>query len=272
MDFVECVEKELEFQRNMLQQFRRLKAIRSEGELFYREKPGGYKEFYIKRPGAARRRYVCKRDFEQVTRLQVKKYGEVGAEAAEGNIELLSKIVDGYNELGMSALNGKLPEAYRMPDVTRAEEIRRLAAKPFPQSENSSYSEHLIHSTNFGLIVRSKNEVHIAERLRAAQIEFYYERALKLWDGESGNWETVFPDFTIMLPDGRKIFWEHAGRMDKSGYRERHNRKMKLYYENGIYQPHNLIVTFDGPDGRHPGIEIGLIIDKVLVPAAKSRF
>ena len=55
-------------------------------------------------------------------------------------------------------------------------------------------------------------------------------------------------------------------------YEEMDRKRMRLYFLNGIYQPLNLIVTVDGPDGEFCRTEIGMIIDSLLVPMAKSRF
>ena len=48
------------------------------------------------------------------------------------------------------------------------------------------------------------------------------------------------------LPDGSIVYWEHFGMMDKKDYQEKNYRKLQNYLANGIYPPHNLIVTFDG--------------------------
>ncbi|MGN0734953.1 MAG: hypothetical protein ACI4LP_03945, partial [Anaerovoracaceae bacterium] len=53
---------------------------------------------------------------------------------------------------------------------------------------------------------------------------------------------------------------------------EMDRKRMRMYFLNGIYQPLNLIVTMDGPDGEFCGAEIGMIIDSLLAPMAKSRF
>ena len=82
----------------------------------------------------------------------------------------------------------------------------------------------------------------------------------------------IYPDFTIILADGTVIYWEHKGMLDNQEYVESDNERMQLYYINGIYQPHNLIVTGDGPNGEYCGAQISMIVNNILVPMSVSRF
>ena len=144
------------------------------------------------------------------------------------------------------------------------------------QSENPFRQQDLIHMVSNGLNVRSKNELLIAEMLLRAGVNFRYEKALLLEidiseeDGYSiyGS-RTIYPDFTIYLDDGTVIYWEHAGRMNDPEYRKRHFEKIALYHENGIYEPKNLIVTMDGPDGSFDVISINKIIQDRILNAVK---
>ena len=60
--------------------------------------------------------------------------------------------------------------------------------------------------------------------------------------------KTYYPDFTIILPDGRVFYWEHKGLLKNYDYSERDILKTTDYNVNGIYQPHNYIVTEEGPE------------------------
>lgn len=76
--------------------------------------------------------------------------------------------------------------------------------------------------TSFGLKVRSKSEVFIAEKLREKNILFSYEKPL------TANGKTYYPDFTIYL--GKKEFyWEHFGLMNDEVYAKKTAVKMKWY-------------------------------------------
>ena len=79
-------------------------------------------------------------------------------------------------------------------------------------------------------------------------LEFYYEKKLTLTDPD-GRPIPVYPDFTILLGLEGYLFWEHKGMMLNEDYLRADQRKMRVYFENGIFPPKNLIVTCDGPDG-----------------------
>ena len=71
-------------------------------------------------------------------------------------------------------------------------------------------------------------------------VKYEYERLLQL---ESN----VFyrPDFTIILPNGEIIIWEHCGMMDDPGYRKRWESKREKYEQHNFIEKKNLIVTYE---------------------------
>jgi len=105
----------------------------------------------------------------------------------------------------------------------------------------------------------------IADALYMFQVPQSYERKLVLTDSFGQSYE-VYPDFTIPLPDGRFIYWEHKGRMYDPKYQRRNQWKENLYFLNGIYPPHNLIITMDGPHQEFNLQEIHQIIKGLILP------
>lgn len=95
-----------------------------------------------------------------------------------------------------------------------------------------------IYSTVKGDRVRSKSEVIIANLLAQNGIAYEYEKKLEY---ENGKW--IEPDFTITLPDGRKLYWEHLGLLGVESYDKRWIEKQDIYdkFYNG-----KLIVTYEG--------------------------
>ena len=110
--------------------------------------------------------------------------------------------------------------------------------------QNPIFLEYKIHRTSFGLMVRSKSEVIIAELLYAMGIPFRYDAELRLKD-ENGNIHIKSPDFLIMTPDGKLIVWEHWGLFEKEDYREQNYPKLELYFQNDYILSQNLIITMD---------------------------
>jgi len=106
------------------------------------------------------------------------------------------------------------------------------------------FQEDVIQTTMGGLNVRSKSEAIIAGILEQKGIPFRYEAKLVLGERE------FYPDFTLLRPrDGKIIYWEHFGMLKDEEYQQRANRKLKIYYKNGLNPWDNLIVTNDGFNG-----------------------
>ncbi|WP_344969097.1 ATP-dependent RecD-like DNA helicase [Streptosporangium fragile] len=146
-----------------------------------------------------------------------------------------------------------IDELLELTVSTGSETARRLTDLFFPPAPRAVFfpdgspagtlDSRLIHMTGNGTLVRSKNEVIIAEILDELVPGYWrYERPLTL------NGRTYRPDFTIHTPDGRTLFWEHLGMIESPAYRESWERKA-LWYEEGGVLPHtkggSLILTTD---------------------------
>ena len=134
----------------------------------------------------------------------------------------------------------------------------------FSGSKRSFLEERLIHRTIRGEMVSSKNELAIANILygleKDGHLTYYVEPQLP-FDNGRGRWA----DFKVEAK-GQTWYWEHCGMLDDEHYRERWERKKKLYSDNGfsIYSKKNksgrLIVTEDGPK---QGLDTNMI-DKLI--------
>ena len=274
MTFIDLAKKELNFQKHLLRQFNKLQRIKDSGELSCLIRKTGQKKYFIKDKNCSRRKYVRKNnpdEMARVYRLQAKGLGEFAAARITKNIRLLVNLIKEFEAYDLKRILDDLPPELKPETIQNGLWAHIGKLHTVRQSEKPGRREELKHTTSFGLLTRSKNEALIAELLYAAGIEFYYEKRLELYD-ENGNIKVVYPDFTIILADGSVIYWEHKGMMGDPSYEEMDRKRMRMYFLNGIYQPLNLIVTMDGPDGEFCGAEIGMIIDSLLAPMAKSRF
>ncbi|MGN0727997.1 AAA family ATPase [Treponema sp.] len=164
------------------------------------------------------------------------------------------KIVILYNE-----------DAYKLKNYSSVEfsDIAKrftclFAAPKITEFKNKFYEEKLIHKTKRGEMVRSKSEVIIANMLFDADINYLYEEPLSLKDGSKRS-----PDFTIPK-NGKTIYWEHLGMLQKESYRKDWDVKRKQYEENDIIEGKNLIISKDGLDGSLDSQEIDNLINKYL--------
>lgn len=104
-----------------------------------------------------------------------------------------------------------------------------------------------------------------AELLHVAGFFIHYEKKLVLLD-ENRERKVRYPDFTLPVAAGNEWYWEVKGRFQEEGYRQRDTETERLYHLNGIYEPKNLIVTKDGPDGSFHTDGVIRIIEGILRP------
>lgn len=208
--------------------------------------------------------------------LQHKKLAERYVKILKNNIECKEKFCRSYISDTLEDVINGLPFAYK-PNEKINESLASSAPighskRRIQQSENPFKREELKIQTSFGLWVRTKSEMAIAEMLYSLGIEFYYEKGLtirvKVIEEGTAYWtrKTVYPDFTIVLKDGSRIFWEHEGLLSKKDYNESNFQKLKTYSENGIYIPHNLILTSEGANNEIDMSGIKRIVEGWLMP------
>ena len=94
-----------------------------------------------------------------------------------------------------------------------------------------------IYPTQKGDMVRSKSEVIIANQMYHSGLEYTYEKDLKYAGGK------MRPDFTVVTPKGKIIYWEHLGLLGTEEYDCSWLRKKRIY-DN--YFPGQLKVTYEG--------------------------
>lgn len=261
MGILEIVKQNCEFDEHILGQINQIPCPRIEGSLKLRKKDGN-RQTYIKLKGDAVYRYASKHDSKiqaKVNRLKLKRFLEESRKVLERNIELQENFVKNYLPYSLDAINAQMSAAYQ------SEGKRLLKNQIDRQSQNPYRRDMLIHKTSAGIFVRSKGEVVIADVLDSLGIDFFYEKKLVLLD-EDGNERTLYPDFTILLRDGRIYYWEHEGLLTDLEYVRRNQEKERLYFRNGIYAPKNLIVSMDGSDGSIDADGIRRMAQGLLVP------
>jgi hypothetical protein len=121
-----------------------------------------------------------------------------------------------------------------------------------------------VHETECGEFVRSKSEQIILNALTLC-IEFvtHYEEEFLYSVGVDGLGR-VYPDFTIILPNGKRIIWEHFGRLDDPNYCRRNALKLCLYQRNGYVLGDNLIITMDDNQGNISSALVAQAIQQIL--------
>lgn len=128
--------------------------------------------------------------------------------------------------------------------------------------------ERHIHRSRRGTSVQSKSEVIIDDALFAHDVVAGYEIPFHSTDGRQYR----LPDFTIEdAAIGRTILWEHCGMIFDDGYRERWEKKLRWYRENGVLpieegggERATLVVTYDDEKGGINGQVIDALIERLF--------
>jgi hypothetical protein len=138
--------------------------------------------------------------------------------------------------------------ARRFTDLFHLPEVKQLNKK--------WYDARYINISERGEPMISKNEVIIANCLNKykKQITYAYEDKLKLESSE----RVIKPDFTVdNLSTNKRFYWEHLGMMTKTDYREKWEKKLESYKNDGFVlhteaKPTDskvLIITEENPNG-----------------------
>lgn len=229
--------------------------------------------YYYAEKGSTIQHLINKENVSLIEQIKRRHFLEKAISVLETNIKAQQRLLLTYLPYDSSSVNVSLKPVYRLEDtsiqnyddVSASGSISRdVSVDGFSSFGVSADRADIIcddtsrkHITTFGLHVRSKSEVLIAESLRAQGINFAYELPLKLED--NGKAIIIFPDFTLI--SGNKIlYWEHMGMMSDEAYRNNAVRKIGLYAANGLTIPQNLIVTMDNANGYIDMQTINLLI------------
>ena len=127
-------------------------------------------------------------------------------EALVSDNEIITEALNHIERFSMPEEALKLSKEFSDLPKSTIFNLLNSTSDPWEQEEyeQSTYKiEQKTQMTSFGLQVRSKSELLIAEKLREFKVPFRYEQVLHI-----GNTQ-VIPDFTIRRSDGKVFLWEH---------------------------------------------------------------
>lgn len=237
-----------------------------EGEVrIYQQKKNGKTYVYYKRIMNNGSGFFITKDQNVLRALSLKTFLTINLSLIDQYIMSLQEAVRSAEKISVQEILRQMPE--RLCDflsfdsgeesIATQSAVQKKRKAEFLNAEYPAFilsDTQIKHVTSDGTIVRSKSELIIYELLLQYHITFRYEKPIII-----GGME-YRPDFTILLPDGKVIYWEHAGMMTKEEYRERHKKKMDAFESAGIVPWDNLIVTYDD---RYGNININLIISEI---------
>ncbi|MFE1596671.1 AAA family ATPase [Nocardia sp. NPDC058705] len=152
--------------------------------------------------------------------------------------ELLYTALTRHTDRVVILHDGTLSELRELARPSASETAARLTdlfRAPSPQEVSIAGEIHrvdanLVHVTGTGVLVRSKNEVILADILQqVVPGQWKYEQQLVGADGSVRS-----PDFTIQTMLGGTVYWEHLGMLDQPVYAAKWAAKRDWYAHQGI--------------------------------------
>jgi len=218
-----------------------------QGLLGQTKQNGVYKLMLTDKSGDRRIRKTVSEGTELFSSVIQREYLKNKYNSLSEDCRLLEKLLQSINKKGLS-IEDELLKKYTILNKSQISgALKEMRADSWESEEYEHfnyYEEAKRHMTSRGLMVRSKSELLIAEKLYDYGISFRYEQVIHI-----GTY-TVAPDFTIRRRDGKLFYWEHEGLTNSQTYLDRQIKKSQMYAGIGIVPWDNLIVTYDNTYGE----------------------
>lgn len=214
-------------------------VVTEQNESIYVRKHSNGFQYYRKTD--AGNTYIKKGDNELVRNIVQAEYNNKVLKAAELELKKLNSLINVYDNDVAENVYNQMPTGKKViinPIQISEEEFikewNQMQYEKFPFREDAPE-----FYTFKGERVRSKSEVIIANLLDKMNVNYKYEKPLKL-----EKLGIVHPDFTLLDVINRKeIYLEHLGMIDDEVYRNNAVTKIRAYERNGYYMGDRLIVT-----------------------------
>ena len=231
-----------------------------DGSLLVYDKRG--KRYYCQRfrPEGNRKkehRVSINKDADMILALARKKYVEHALASTVNDIAALDEAIGKYAPVNEESVMASFCAKY--PELSKGVFFGKRDAESWAAGgapNEGFYEEDLKSVSSQGEKMRSGGEMYIASRLDHFGIPYRYEEALGIPD------LIYAPDFTILRPRDRKIFyWEHFGMVNDETYVRKNIGKVSDYIDYGIRPWDNFIMTFNNEKGGFNGKLIDAMID-----------
>ena len=187
-----------------------------------------------------KRVYVNESLKAEAAQVAEKMHAEVLCKDISNRIEVIDALLNNFQTpYSSEELLYNNPWLAQLLKERQSEDERLLQWKEKAYERNWEYKENLIYSTIVpDLKVRSKSESLIVSRLEYYSIPYHYDEVLNL------NGTRVSIDFRCLNVRTEKVwYWDHRGMMDNPDYVRKTLYCEKTFFNAGIFQGINLIVT-----------------------------
>ena len=202
----------------------------------------GTEQYYIISHKDKKAHYIPKKDITKVEKVAQENYYKKIIPKVKQEIAFLKKTLEDFQKVDIfnyyKNINEKRKKFITPPTLPDEEYVKKwLEIKYFGKKFTANNERYI---TSWGLKVRSKSEIIIAEILRTNKIPFRYEYPITM-DGY-----TVYPDFYCLNVRTRKEYiWEHLGKLDDAEYIENNMKKFEAYNKHNIIIGEKLIITYE---------------------------
>ncbi len=181
----------------------------------------------------------------------------------EKNVSVLESVIKRYEQYDYDSVNNSLRGG--LSDIAYTGMFNnQLSSKELEEWSRAPYEalpadQDKKHFSMSGDSFRSKSEVIIADTLTSYNIPYRHDARIDLVDA-SGYKAARYPDFEIMTPQGKTLYWEHLGMLKNKDYANAIGDKLHVYALNGIIPGRNLIISAETADGE---IDVREIIELI---------
>ena len=180
----------------------------------------------------------------------------------EGNLKWMDKLEWKFQPIEIKEIIKAVSPPYRdVLDAWNEKRIEKWRMEPYAKAPFDPKIH--VHETDCGILVRSKSEQLVANALYACRVPFHYEEEFV---HHTAVRHRIYPDFTILLPDGKCILWEHLGLLSDRGYCENTALKLQIFQMSGYTIGKNLILTMDDHQGDCSSAIINQTIRTQILP------
>lgn len=212
-------------------------------------------------------RKVIRHDPELIRALAKKEYARLALRSIERNKSIVNQLSERMDDIEPAHIVGTMKSAYRtLPNScfgvgdydNRDWSIQReWAVQDYEMIDHRPEDRN--KSSSRGLLLRSKSEVLLAEKLYEHGVPFRYEESIRIGAYELG------PDFTFLDSNGERFYLEYCGMMDDEDYIRKFLWKRQMYERVGISEWTNMIYIFEKNNEIHLD-HIDEIIRNYIIP------
>lgn len=228
----------------------------------YRGKPHYYMKIENNSTNKVQKKYLSKKkDYKLIKALAQKRHNLFIKERLQNELKAINAYLS-IRDKWISSIDNTYNESEYIrnllcvDDNNYSDYVTDWLNKPY--EKNPYHPEKLKIPTNSSVLVRSKSEALIFNRLLESGLPFIYEKPINI------GGQVIYPDFTILNPSTGKIYiYEHFGMLDDEEYFDKFIRKLAMYKNNEYIVGNNFFMTYETDNIPFDVREVNRIIDVI---------